>query len=173
MKAIGTWPRSRAAVVAALVLAAVLPGCDGGSDTPNTPAVTQPPGIVRTLVAEGNFNLVGRGEASLQGILVDYVRHEFTTAGTSYLEVHADWTFANSQMGIVVGRGACSFAQIDSALAGNTAACPEVGGALVTSKPARVTTNILPQNPYTLVILNPNDHTESGNYQVYQVSARF
>lgn len=171
MTVIGTWPWSRA-LVAALALV-VLPGCDGGSDTPNTPPVTEPPGLVRTLLAEGSFNLVGLSEAESQGFLVDYVRHEFTTSGTSYLEVHADWTFASSRMGIVVGRGSCSFAQIDAALAGDTAACPEVGGSLVTSKPARVTTNFVPQNPYTLVILNPNDHAESGNYQVYQVSPRF
>ena len=55
---------------------------------------------------------------------------------------------------------------------GTPAACPEVGRALATSKPARVTIGILPQNTYTLVILNPNDHTESGNYQVYQLSIR-
>ena len=158
--------------MASLTLAAVLPGCDGGNDTPNTPDVTQPPSLVRTLVAEGNFNLIGVGEASRQGFPVDYIRHEFTTSGTGFVEVNADWTFANSQMGIVVGRGACSFAQVDAALAGNTAACPEVGGTLATSKPARVTTDILPQNTYTLVILNPNDHAESGNYQVYQVSIR-
>src|SRR5687768_8325574 len=64
MKAIGTWRRSRAAVVASLTLVAILPGCDGGNDNPNTPQVTQPPALVRVLLAEGNFNLVGTGEAS-------------------------------------------------------------------------------------------------------------
>ncbi len=170
MKVIATWPRSRTALVAALALAAVLPGCGGGDDTPTMPAVTQPPALVRTLLAQGNFNLVGLGEAARQGFQVDYVRHEFTTSGTGVVEVNADWTFANSQMGIVVGRGSCSFAQIDAALAGNTTACPEAGGALATSKPARVNIGVLPQNTYTLVILNPNDHSESGNYQVYQSS---
>jgi hypothetical protein len=170
MKVIGTWRRSRAALVAALALATVLPGCDGGNDTPTTPAFRQPDALVRALLVEGNFNLIGLGDASREGFLVDYIRHEFTTSGTGFVEVNADWTFANSQMGIVVGLGACSFAQIDAALAGNTAACPEAVGRLATSKPARVTTNILPQGTYTLVILNRNDHTESGNYQVYQVS---
>jgi ABC-type phosphate transport system substrate-binding protein len=172
MKLIRTWPRSRAALLAALALAAVLPGCGGGNDTPNTPAVTQPPALVRTLVAEGSFNLIGVGEASRQGFQIDYIRHEFTTSGTGSIEVHADWTFANSQMGIVVGRGSCSFAQIDAALAGNAAACPEAGGSIATSKPALVNVGVQPQNTYTLVIVNPNDQAESGNYQVYQLSVR-
>ena len=145
MKVIGTYPRSRATLVAALALAAVLPGCDGGSDTPTTPPVTQPPQLVRTLLAQGNFDLIER----------EYIRHEFTTSGTARVEVNADWTFANSQMGIAVGRGSCSFDQIDAALAGNAAACPQAGAALATSKPARVNIGILPQNTYTLVILNP------------------
>jgi hypothetical protein len=169
MKVIGTWPRSRAAMVAALALAVALPGCGGGggggSNAPNTPA--PPPAPVRSLVIQGNFNLVGLSEAARQGFLVDYIRHEFTTSGTGLLEVDADWTFASSQMAIVVGRGSCSFAQIDAALAGNAAACPEAGSGLATAKPARLTINSLPQGTYTLVILNLNDRTESGNYQVY------
>ena len=170
MKTNGTWTRSRAAFVAVLALAAVLPGCGGDSDTPTAPPVTQPPQLVRTLLAQGSFDLIGVGEAVRQGIQIDYIRHEFTTSGTGAVEVNADWTFANSQMGIVVGRGSCSFAQIDAALAGNAAACPEAGGTLATSKPARVNIGVLPQNTYTLVILNPNDRSESGNYQVYQQS---
>ena len=169
---IGTWPRSRAALVAALALAAVLPGCDGGSDTPNTPPVTQPPGPVRTLRAEGNFHLVGLGEASGRGDLVDYVRHEFTTSGTGYARNPRGLDVREQPDGHRGGAGGLLFAQIDAALAGNTAACPEVGGALATSKPARVQTEILPPGTYTLVILNVNDHTESGNYQVYQVFIR-
>lgn len=166
MRSQGMWPRSRAAVLAAMMLALVLPGC-GGDSSPNTPTTTQPPAPVRSLVIQGNFSLIGLSEASSQGFLVDYIRHEFTTSGTGTLEVNADWTFANSQMGIVVGRGACSFAQIDAALAGNTGACPEAGGGLATTKPARLTIANLAQGTYTLVILNVNDRTESGNYQVY------
>ena len=176
MQVIGTRPRSRTALVAALALVAILPGCGGDNESQNIygppPPVTQPPAIVRTLLADGNFELVGTGDAARQGALVDYIRHEFTTSGTSFLEIDADWTFPNSQMGIVVGRGACSVAQIDAALAGNTAACPEAGSSVVTSKPARVSIATLPQNTYTLVILNPNEHAESGNYQVTQVSFR-
>ena len=168
MRSQGTWPRSRAAVLAAMVLIAVLPACGGGgSNTPNTPSTTQPPAPVRALVVQGNFNLIGVSEAQRQGFLADYIRHEFATSGTGTLEVNADWTFANSQMGIVVGRGSCSFDQIDAALAGNASACPEAGGGLATSKPARLTINNLAQGTYTLVILNVNDRTESGNYQVY------
>jgi hypothetical protein len=122
---------------------------------------------VRSLVVQGNFNLISLSEASRQGFLVDYIRHEFSTSGTGMLEVNADWTFASSQMGIVVGRGSCSFAQIDAALAGNAAACPEAGGGIAASKPARLTINNLAQGTYTLVIANINDRTESGNYQVY------
>jgi len=167
MSSQGTWPRRRAAVLAAVLFALVLPGCGSDSSSPNTPSTTQPPAPVRALVIQGNFNLVSLTEASNQGFLVDYIRHEFTTSGTGTLEVNADWTFANSQMGIVVGRGSCSFAQIDAALAGNAAACPEAGGGLATTKPARLTINNLAQGTYTLVIVNVNDRTESGNYQVY------
>jgi hypothetical protein len=168
MQVIVTWPARGLTLVAALALGAVLPGCGGDDGAVNTPPVTQPPQFVRTLLAEGNFNLMGTGDAARQGFAVDYIRHEFTTSGTALVEVNADWTFASSQMGIVVGRGSCSFAQIDAALAGNPAACPEAGGGLVTSKPARVNIGLVPQNTYTLVILNPNDRTESGVYQVYQ-----
>ena len=162
-----SWSRRRAALMAAVALALVLPGCGSDSSSPNTPSTTQPPAPVRALVVQGNFNLVSLTEASNQGFLADYIRHEFTTSGTGTLEVNADWTFANSQMGIAVGRGSCSFAQIDAALAGNSAACPEAGGALATAKPARLTIPNLAAGTYTLVIVNVNDRTESGNYQVY------
>lgn len=168
MKTNGTWA-SRRAAFAALALAVVLPACGGGGGggNPNQPPVTQPPAPVRSLVVQGNFNLVSLTDASRGGFLVDYVRHEFTTSGTGLLEVNADWTFANSQIGIVVGRGACSFAQIDAALNGSTTSCPEAGGGIATSRPGRVTINNLAQGTYTLVILNLNDRAESGNYQVY------
>ena len=166
MRSQGIRPRRRAVVLAALMLALVMPGC-GSDNSPNTPTTTQPPAPVRALVIQGNFNLIGLSEAESQGFLVDYIRHEFTTSGTGTLEVNADWTFATSQMGVVVGRGSCSFAQIDAALAGNASACPEAGGGLATTKPARLTINNLAQGTYTLVILNVNDRTESGNYQVY------
>ena len=160
--------RRTTVLVAALALAVMLPGC--GSDSPNnpsTPPTTQPPAAARTLLIQGSFNLIGLTEAAQQGFLVDYIRQEFTTSGPGLLEVAADWTFPTSQMGLVVGRGSCSFAQIDAALAGSPTACPEAGGGIATSKPGRLVINSLPQGTYTLVILNLNNQTESGNFQVY------
>ena len=118
------------------------------------------------MVAQGTFNLIGITQAESEGFPADYIRHEFTTAGAGTLEVNADWSSATSQMGVVVVRGACSFAQIDAALAGGGNACPEAGGGLFTARPVRVTIPNLAQGTYTLVIVNANDRAESGSYQV-------
>ena len=157
--------RARGTVAAALALA-ILPGCGGGNG-PTTPPVTQAPAPVRTLIIQGGFSLVGIAEAQRQGAPADYVRHEFTTTGAGTLEVNADWTFSSSQVLVAVVRGACSFAQIDTALNGGAVACPEVGGAFPSPKPARVTINNLAAGTYTLVVANITNNNESGNYQVF------
>ena len=159
--------RARGAVAAALALA-ILPGCGGGGGNgPTTPPVTQAPAPVRTLIIQGGFSLVGIAEAQRQGAPADYVRHEFTTTGAGTLEVNADWTFSSTQMLVGVVRGACSFAQIDTALNGGAVACPEVGGTFPSPKPARVTITNLAAGSYTLVVANITNISESGNYQVF------
>jgi hypothetical protein len=159
--------RARGTVAAALALV-ILPACGGGGGNgPTTPPVTQAPSPVRTLIVQGGFSLVGIAEAQRQGAPADYVRHEFTTAGTGTLEVNADWTFSSSQMLVGVVRGFCSFDQIDAALNGGAVACPEVDGDFPSPKPARLTITNLAAGNYTLIIANITNNNESGNYQVF------
>jgi len=156
------WARRPAVYAAALALTAILPACGGGGGNgPTTPPVTQPPAPVRSLLFQGSFNLVSVSAANQAGFPVDALRQEFTLSAAGTLEVNADWTFAGSQMAIGVLRGACSFAQIfaDS--------CSEAGGVFPSAKPTRLTINNLAAGTYTFVILNVNNYTESGNYQVY------
>jgi hypothetical protein len=145
--------------MAAAVIASSLVGCGGGGGGSGSPA--GPPAPVRSLVVQGNFNLVSVSQAAANGISYDARRHEFTTSGTGTLELNANWTFAQSQMAVVLTRGSCSFEQFEAEQ------CPEVGGAFPAAKPANFTFSNQPAGTYTVIIANINDYNESGTYQVF------
>ena len=160
--------RARRPVALAAVLAlAVLPACGGGGGGGGNTPTTLPPAPVRSLLIQGNFSFVSVSEAQRQGVVADYGTQEFNTSGAGTLEVNVDWTFNNSQMGVVIIRGSCSFAQIDAALEGTGPGCPEAGGGLVSSRPHRLVINNLPAGLYTLLIINASNNNESGNFQVF------
>jgi len=138
-------------LVAALLLAGLLPAC-GGSDTPTsmpTPAPTPTP-CSQSVLVQVNGAVPQRSLG----------RVAFSAATSGRLDITVDWTFAASQVGVyVVGAQTCP---IDSF---NANTCTFLARSETSVKPRKVSVNVSAGN-FELMVANFSSQDESISGQV-------
>ena len=144
-------PARAAARMVVGLLAALLPGCDGGSGPDPIPS-TPPPAPVTTVVAEGSFSGLEPNGAVVATI---------TTPRAGNIEVVLDWTFASNDLDFLLTRGECAPEQL-IALQCTIVAVAES----TTAKPERAGVANAPAGPYTLFVGNFGTTEESISFQV-------
>ena len=141
-------------LLSAVLLAALLPGCDGGSGPDPVPSTAPPPppAPVTTVLDEGGFSGVPPGNG---------IGGSFDTTRAGDLEVIVDWTFASNNMDLLLFRGECSPEQFlaEECDVADVADSP-------TAKPERVGLANAAAGTYTLVVFNFGETEETFSYQV-------
>ena len=130
-----------------------LPACGGGSDSPMTPVVTQPPAPTTSSIFSRPY-AVGAG---FGGGVPNFGFQDVNVPNPGAVQVNFDWTFAASDVDIVVTAASCP----DGAAAyfGNCAVLGEDKGF---TKPARAQFNVAGAQVIRVFVYNFATVQESG-----------
>jgi hypothetical protein len=131
----------------------MMPACGGGGGgtTPTTtPPTTQPPPPPPQVVLSGNFTLP-----------VDFVTGGFfTTTRAGALVATIDYTFATSQIVVLIARGECTFEQLTADT------CTYAATSFSGPDPRSVTVPSAAAGTYTLIVANLGPADEAFSVQV-------
>jgi hypothetical protein len=160
---------SRRLVVLGFVLCSIgmLPACGGPSVTltlplgsSGTPSETSSSGGTERLLTSGDFNLIGATDALRTLGHFDTKLVTFTTSKEGRIKAVIDYTFASSELHILLFEGSCPLELVTEVK------CPLAGALTTRGKPYVVETLDVPAGTYTLAIENFAFQTESGVYQI-------
>jgi hypothetical protein len=86
--------------------------------------------------------------------------HFFTIDRAGVIDATVDYTYADSNIGILITSGQCTFELLDADQ------CNVVADSFVGAKPRRVSVTGAAAGDYTLVVANGGPHDEGLSYQV-------
>jgi hypothetical protein len=139
---------------AAVALAALLPGCGGGSTSPETPE--------RTSIGSGTFAVEGTVAAMANGYNADVAAGSFPLANGGQIEIIADWTSPANNIDIFLYLGSCTSEQArrnECTIANRTSSA--------TAKPERLSVLGVPSGTYSVGFANFGPTAETGTFEVF------